>query len=217
MLPAPFKSPIKPTIQQEWGNTSNNYYYFTHGINIPFHNGIDITFGDSKQTYGTECICPFDTAKVVKINFTQPMETKGNGVTIQGQVGDTLYQIVFWHTGEIKVKLGDVIKLGDVVCYVGNSGLCDPMPTKDKPHNGAHCHLMVFIYKKNPKLNNNWDLQEANNGVGGSQNPRLLFDFTKWTYGNDSGWIHDIFPIKQWVVNMQGGVLRDYLCKMLGL
>ena len=180
----PFKSPIKPLVSQEWGNTFNNAWYKENGVDIPFHNGTDFYFGTPKQTYGTPCVCPFKEATVVKVTWDTPTATKGNGVTIESLEGNKRYQLVFWHTGEIVVKLGQVIKEGEIICYVGNSGLCKPTPTFAEPFLGSHCHLMIFEIV-------NGNVKDYNNGVGGSLNCRLYFDFDKWYEGEDTGNSHD--------------------------
>ena len=217
-MKSPFRSPTAPQVTQEWGNTSNNAWYKANGIDIPFHNGIDVVSGDAKQTYGTECICPFETAKVVKVTWDSPTSTKGNGVTIESNdINGVKYQVVFWHTGEIVVKLGQDLKLGDVICYVGNSGLCNPSPDALHPWNGAHCHLMLFKYVMTKMSNGSqYVLQDYNNGVYGSRNPRELFDFTQWTLGTDTGLAHDAWVLKQYINGLSGENLVKYL-KILGL
>jgi hypothetical protein len=211
-MKAPFKSPYQLRVTQEYGNTSNNTWYLANGITAPFHNGIDICFGTPIQTYGTPCICPFDKAKVVKLTFDTPLSAKGNGITIESYpVDGVVYQVVFWHTGEINVIIGQELKLGDVVCYIGNSGLVNPQPDINNPYNGSHCHLMLFKYVWTIKQNGSlYELQDENNGVNGARNPRELFDFTQWTVSNDTGLEHDIFPILPYV-KQQGNNIMNWL------
>jgi hypothetical protein len=210
LLKSPFRSPNKPFVTQEFGSVANLLWYLQNGINIPFHNGIDVCFGDAWQTLGTECINPFETAIVVKVTPKplDPTSTKGNGVTIQGEYEGNLYQVVFWHTGEIVVELGQKIYKGDVVCYVGNSGLCKPERSILKPADGAHCHLMIFKYTKDTL--GNWNLTNSDNGVGGARNARELFDFSRCEVGPDSGKLHDMWVIKEFLVGMPEWLLAKY-------
>lgn len=213
MINSPFRSPYTLKVEQEFGNTSNNAWYKAHGIFSVGHNGIDITFGNPKQTYGTECICPFDSATVVKVTFTSPTSTSGNGITIESSpINGVVYQVVFWHTGEIAVKIGQKLKLGDVICYIGNSGLCDPEPSKDAPWNGAHCHLMLF--KKT--WNGNFWVYNSENTIDGAINPRELFDFTQWYQGQDTGLAHDAWVLKDYLSLLSPSNIVKYL-KKLGL
>jgi murein DD-endopeptidase MepM/ murein hydrolase activator NlpD len=195
---SPFRSNKKLTVTQEYGNTTNNNWYRTNGIDIPFHNGVDIVFGTPKETFGTECVCPKGNWKVVKLTWESPNSTKGNGVTIQSEENNgVIYQVVYWHTSEIIIKLGQNLKEGDVICYIGNSGLCNPKPTSDKPFNGSHCHLMLFEYRKvTTPQGTEWKLQNSNNGVSGSIDPRNLFDFYNWYKVDlDTGLEHDIWAL----------------------
>jgi murein DD-endopeptidase MepM/ murein hydrolase activator NlpD len=198
-MKAPFRSPYKLCVTQEYGNTSFNAWYKDNGINCPFHSGIDIVFDggvlQSLHTYGTECVCPFNEAKVVKVTWDTPTSTKGNGVTIEYQIDPlTSYQVIFWHTGEIKVKVGDKIKLGDVICYIGNSGLVSPKPTEGDPWAGAHCHLRVIKYTYNGVY---WV-------TNGDMNPRTLFDFTEWYNGTDMGFGHDLWVLTKFLATASG-------------
>lgn len=134
----PISAPIKPTLTQGYGDTSRVAWYKTNGINIDFHNGLDYVVGDSTLTYGTKLVCPFPTAALSKSWWTNPLSTSGNGIEIQS--GE--YKVRFWHCSEIVIKSS--YKEGDVVGYIGNSGLCSPAPSDNRPFDGSHLHLMVF-------------------------------------------------------------------------
>jgi len=206
ILKAPFRSPYSLNVTQEYGNTSFNAWYRANGIDAPYHNGIDIAFDIgsnlcSIHTYGTECLCPFNEAKVVKVTWDCPTSTKGNGVTIEYKIDEnTCYQVVFWHAGEIKVKLGDKLKEGDIICYIGNSGLVSPKPTEGDPWAGAHCHLRVIKYFYNGVY---WV-------TNGDMNPRTLFDFTQWHSGEDTGFFHDIWVLTKFLATESGRYVMSW-------
>ena len=217
-IKAPFKSSIPLSVSQEYGNTSNNEWYKANGILAPFHSGTDIYFGDFRQTFGTPCLCPFDNASVVNVWWSDPHTTKGNGVTIQSEsIDGVIWQVVFWHTCEVKVKIGDKLKLGDIVCYVGNSGLCTPPRSILSPFAGSHCHLMLFKYVLTTKPNGSeYILQDEDNLVGGARNPRELFDFTQCQEtGEDTGFSQDMWSISDFVKDMTPDILVKYF-KYLG-
>jgi murein DD-endopeptidase MepM/ murein hydrolase activator NlpD len=173
----PILSPRKPFVSQTYGNTSNNAWYLANGITAPFHQGVDFVCGSNVQTYGTPLVCPFDSAKVVKLTWDNSMSTKGNGVTIEAKILDITFQLVLWHTGEINVKIGQILKEKDIICYIGNSGLCSPKPTPENPYGGSHLHLMLYM-------------------KGKLIDPMIFFNKDEWYLGVDSGMEHDIEPLK---------------------
>jgi len=200
MTKLPFKTSQRPIVTQEYGDFSNAFWYQQHGIQIPYHNGTDIVFGNSKQTYGTEIVCPFKKASVVQVWWNNPTDTHGNGVLIETDIDEvTKWRVLFWHSGEIAVKLGQELTEEDLICYVGNSGLVNPKPTSDAPWAGAHCHLGTFLYKwVTVPQGSYFALQEPKNGVNGALNPRLLFDFYSWYNGPDTGLAHDMWALIPW-------------------
>lgn len=205
MFKLPIKSLVRPTITQLYGNTSFNAWYASQGIKSPYHNGVDIGIGTSRETYGTPVVCPFKEAEVYNVIFDNPISTKGNGVYIQAIEGQIMYRMIAWHTGEIAVKVGDKIKEGDIICYIGNSGLCGSIQpdgtvknadlSKD-PWAGAHLHLMLSVYIKDAL--GNWNILEENNGVNGWIDPLRYFDSTKWYIGEEENkYKHDLPPFTQ--------------------
>ena len=193
MYKLPISSPNKPFLTLPYGSKAMVQWYKDNGLNLTEHNGADFITGKAVETYGAALVCPFPTAKVVNVVWDSPMTTKGNGVTLEYKEGNKRHQIVFWHTGEIVVKLNQVVGEGQTVCYIGNSGLCMPAPTKDRPYDGSHLHFMLFT-----------------NGV--LKDPLTLFDKDEWYLGEDSGFIHDIEPAK-WSWELQG--ITDWWMKLI--
>jgi len=206
MFKLPLKCPQKPIITQYYGNTSNNAWYIQNGVNIPWHNGCDLIMGDNRQTYGTALVCPFPSAKVTQLIFDNPMSTKGNGIYLESDLIDgAKYRIVLWHVGEIKVMYNDIVKEGDILGYVGNSGLCKPSPTVDLPYNGSHLHFGLY------KLVNGQYVYEGKTVLGESD-PLKFFDPNQWYVGEDSGPQHDMAPL-MWRWNLKG--IKDWWMKMI--
>jgi murein DD-endopeptidase MepM/ murein hydrolase activator NlpD len=192
-----YKLPIlsleKPILTLPYGDKSMVQWYLANGLNLTEHNGVDYITGQAVETYGTPLVCPFPEAKVVKINFDTPMATKGNGVTIEAKIGSKRYQIVYWHTGEVAVKLNQIVNEGDVICYIGNSGLCRPAPSPQRPYDGAHLHLMLFV-----------------NGI--LKDPLTLFGKDQWYLGEHKDASKDIHPLV-WAWEKLG--ITDWWMKML--
>lgn len=195
-LKLPIKSPIKPTMTQGYANTSFNEWYHEHGINNSHHNGCDFTCGSPVKTYGTPLVAPFN-GKVTVVTFSEPMSTKGNGVRIKSEPLDidgvqTILEVVLWHTGEVRLKVGDKIKEGDVICYIGNSGTVFPEPTPNRPFDGSHLHLMVYA---KTKKGSRWITKAPVNTINGESDPLEYFDKDSWYIGEDSGSSHDLNPL----------------------
>jgi hypothetical protein len=147
------------TIAQRFGSLDNAKWYEANGI-PPAHNGLDTVFGTNQETYGTPLVCPFKSCYLSKVTFDTPMSTKGNGITI----GHKNLQVVFWHVSEVVQKPS--YREGEIIGYVGNSGLCKPPPSPTRPFDGSHLHLMVY-----------------DNGV--LKDPQLYFDTRTWYEGED--------------------------------
>jgi hypothetical protein len=201
----PIKSPIKPMITQRYGEMGNLQFYRDHGIKIPFHNGVDLVCGDNRQTYGTELVCPFPQGGYVfDVIFDSPMSTKGNGIYLMSS--DKAFKIILWHVGSVNVKKGDKLKEGDVVGWIGNSGLCCPAPTPLVPYAGSHLHFGCYKYDET----GGYVYQPPT--VLGETDPLLYFNKDEWYYGVDSGAIHDIEPLK-WRWSMLG--IKDWFMKLI--
>lgn len=159
----PVRLPLgrKITVTQPFGSTQNADRYVANGL-PPTHNGLDTVFGTNQETYGTPLVCPFPSAYVSKITFDGPMSLKGNGITI----GYQNLQVVFWHLSEVVTPPNASFKEGDVIGYVGNSGLCFPATTPESPYAGSHLHLMVY-----------------EDGV--LKNPAAYFNINEWYAGED--------------------------------
>lgn len=162
-----------------YGDTSNLAWYIANGLNISYHNGTDFVIGDSIQTYGTKLVCPFPQSYLSQKWWDIPMSSKGNGIQISWEEGTDRYNVRFWHCSEIVTKLS--YKEGEVIGYIGNSGLVKPAPAPQSPFAGAHLHLMVY-----------------KNGV--LIDPLEIFDKDQWFLSDDTGLEKDLPPFF-WVVN----------------
>ena len=212
-FPFPIKlhSGLTPVESQKYADTSKVKWYHDNGINILFHNGGDyILKWGGKTTYGSELIAVFD-GTIVKNTFDFPMSTKGNGLTLESDpfVDDDgikkIIQVVYWHNSKNVITAGRV-KKGETIALVGNSGLVDPKPTFTQPFNGAHVHFMVFVYHW---INNVWVLQEADNGVGGAQDPMKFINLNEVVYGKDAP--ENDLPAFQWAVSGLVELIRNFI------
>lgn len=92
---------------------------FNHAV-MARHNGLDLSTPSNSE------VCSMFASKVLRISYD---DRSGNFVTIQH--GD--YTISFCHLTKAVVKVGDMVKPGDLITYSGNTGRST----------GPHLHLTV--------------------------------------------------------------------------
>lgn len=104
-----------------------------------FHSGLDFAGG-----MGLPIKAPADGVVV----FAGPLTVRGNATFIDHGWG--VYS-GFFHQSEIKVKVGDKVKAGDIIGLVGNTGRVNN--ATDYPGAGAHLHWEVWVngVQVNPK------------------------------------------------------------------
>ena len=168
-----------PDVYKKWG--------------ISGHNGIDFGLGCksyevSSVSYGASIVAVHD-GTVVRTVWDEPMSTKGNGVYVEYRESDTIYWFCYWHLSEIKVKVGDKVKTGQVVGNMGNSGNCMPMPSELYPYNGTHLHFGLYKWTV---VDGKWI--PDNTDFGGAIDPMplfsaetILFKFNEYYEANSLG------------------------------
>ena len=171
----PISSPIKPTITGTYGFTSPEQvaWYKARGLNMTSHNGVDFAIGSPELTYGTKLVAPRD-CELSQTWWDTPLSTKGNGIQISWENEADRFNVRFWHCSEIIVKPS--YKEGDIIGYIGNSGLCNPAPTDTRPFDGSHLHLMVY-----------------KNGV--IIDPLTIFNKEEWYLSSDTSTEEDLPPL----------------------
>ena len=114
--------------------------------------------------YGTSLVCPFEYGKInnmVDSDICSENEDemfRGFGITIQecDKNGNLKSMYCgYWHTfSEFPFEKWDIVKRGDVVAYMGNSGdvfagkppIYVPLECRESPnHPGTHLHCFFFI------------------------------------------------------------------------
>lgn len=190
----PLRIPVgfKPIITQPYGDKSSVDWYKANGLDLTEHNGTDFIVGDSIQTYGTPVVCPVPKAELSRIWFTNAMSTSGNGIQICWEDNGGNYSMRCWHLSETVSKME--YSEGDIIGYLGNSGLCRPAPTYSQPFNGSHLHLMLW---KNSKL----------------IDPLSYFNKNEWYVGEDTGTEKDLPPLF-WALNYAKGLLQALFNKI---
>lgn len=186
------KSPIKKFKDEKiyqtlpYGDKTYLNAYKRLGWDLAYHNGSDLTNSiKTARAYGTPVISA-QKGRVQKVFWDSPMSTKGNGIIIEGEPftddwgQKRLLCTIYWHLSAIEVKAGDLVKEGQVIGRLGNSGFV--IGGKTNPTAGTHIHFMVCSYiEKDGK----WQLEFPNNGVHGAVDPLIWLE---------SGW-QDNAPI----------------------
>ena len=139
------KPPIKNYINKKYPDGSVTQWYGENpelyqqaskdwAVQIKYHNGVDIV-----APYGTPILAPADqTICEVKDN------PDGYGRHIRGTDGK--YEYTYGHLSLIIVKIGDEVKEGDVIGFMGNSGFVVSGSTpywEYNPYAGTHLHFGI--------------------------------------------------------------------------
>lgn len=107
------------------------------------HNGLDYYFPDDPDRgYGRPIKACHD-GKVVRVVYDNGFKSQGTAVYIQTQNEPEIILTVYMHLSDIRIKLGDIIKVGTTIGLAGNSGYVSPKPTIHSPHAGTHLHLLM--------------------------------------------------------------------------
>lgn len=180
-FPIQLHSGLKIILSQPYGDERNADWYKANGLNITKHNGIDyLLSGKRSQSYGTPLPCIFPNARVTRRYYTEPMSTTGNGLRIAYKDPEGVkWEAVYWHVSEVTEERD--LKLGDMVCLMGNSGLVKPKPTNKFPFKGTHCHFMLY---RNGRL----------------VDPLKYCDIQDVFYGTDTSIEKDLAPLA-WVLS----------------
>ena len=88
-----------------------------------YHNGIDIASDEGSNVYAVR------SGTVTNIRYS---ETYGN--VLEYETNDD-FKIIYCHLSEIAVEIGDEVIQGDIVAYVGSTGLTT----------GPHLHYSVYM------------------------------------------------------------------------
>jgi murein DD-endopeptidase MepM/ murein hydrolase activator NlpD len=130
-------------ITQKFGVNPNQYQ--PNG-----HTGVDFAFANC---YGAFLTAPAD-CEVIKIitdetfdNDFYPAFNRGYGILLQ-DLAEPRYEYLFWHCLQsFPVRVGAIVKQGEVVAQMGNSGLCYSngalVPLKNRGTKGTHLHFEV--------------------------------------------------------------------------
>jgi murein DD-endopeptidase MepM/ murein hydrolase activator NlpD len=140
-LPSPFiyapRSSNTPfnLISQEFGRNDVPFYA---QLGLKGHNGIDFI-----APSGTEVFAAHDGKITKAYDTTNSSTTIGYGVWITHIEG---WQTVYFHLKDVLVKVGDMVKAGDLIGHADNTG---------KYTTGSHLHF--GLYPANPDKGNGYD------------------------------------------------------------
>lgn len=158
-------------ISQRFGE-NHDYYY--NNFKETGHNGWDFSVPVGTPIYathdGTVSFCQVD-------NFLS--------MSISIHTTDELYRTVYGHLSEFKVKLGDVVKKGQLIALSGNTG---------RYTTGPHLHFGVH------GILNGFDTN-VDNGFLGAQDPALFWDGTYPTQDNSKLKVAK-FALRDWQVSV---------------
>lgn len=157
--------PLKPwNLLQGWG--TNGKWYQANGINILGHNGLDAVASNGqavRAAHDGEVVYAGVDSKEgwgVVVRTIEPFD-----YPVINETG-VYFKTIYWHLiKEIPVKVGQKVKVGDLIGYADNTGFST----------GTHLH---FGLKPQVKGENDWTWAniENQNGYLGAIDPTLYFN-----------------------------------------
>ena len=113
------------------------------------HKAIDIA-----SSYGSEIYAIDDGVVVIAkdgciVGDLTCNSKAGNYVTIKHN--DNIHYSSYMHLKNVSVKVGDKIKKGQVIGYMGNTGNVIPIPDNEYSTNGTHLHFYFYKFIENNK------------------------------------------------------------------
>lgn len=160
-------------------------------LGIKGHNGIDWVYD-----HGT----PIRAAHPGIVTYAGIANDEGVGVVIRTlepyeyEGGAAFFKSIYWHlTKNVPVKVGQKVKTGDVIGYMGNSGFVSPKPSAGCPKCGTHLH---FGIKPIMPGEDEWTWENAlqDNGYKGAIDPAPYF--TKYSAEEIAGFQVQIDAIR---------------------
>lgn len=131
----------KPVKKGEYVFPVGGFYTITQGYSET-HKAIDIA-----SSYGSNIYAVADgVVYLVKdgciIGDLQCNGKAGNYITIKHN--DNVHYSSYMHLKSCNVKVGDSVKAGQVIGYMGNTGNVEPIPTDINSKNGTHLHFVIL-------------------------------------------------------------------------
>lgn len=143
-----FKSIKNSTINQYFAENANDFY---KQLSMLGHNGVDWSANDGDQIrYDVD-----EPGTVVSLSLSP---TAGFGITIDTEG----YRHIYWHLKEIKVVVGQQVKLGNLIATADNTGIYTT---------GTHLHRGLYQTVKDINTGKAVVIN-ADNGYGGAINPQ---------------------------------------------
>jgi murein DD-endopeptidase MepM/ murein hydrolase activator NlpD len=123
---------IQPISNKDLTRTASGWGFRIHPIYkiLKFHYGMDFTAPTGTEIYAT------GDGKIVTVEWSR--RGYGNQIIIDNGYG---YKTMYAHLTDFNVRLGQEVKRGDVIGYVGNTGL------------STAPHLHYEVYMNNKKVN----------------------------------------------------------------
>lgn len=139
-------------ITQGFGECLPSVCQWYKDLGLKSHNGLDF------MVAYVDCFASHDGTVFKTLNSSNSSPTAGYGVYIRHNEG---WWTLYFHLSEVSVKIGDIVKAGDLIGITGNTGKFTVGP-----------HLHYSLYPANPDYNNGW---------GGAIDPMPYFSLEEIT------------------------------------
>ena len=148
------KAPIKNFKMEKYPNGSITQWFAENPslyaqFNMDGHNGIDIVAPHGEPMYAVE------DGEVINVNLSDAGHGRHLRFISDDRDSDGRNRIwVYGHCHVVAVKVGDKVKAGDLVAYMGNTGFVVSGATpywKVNPYAGTHLHLGCRLARKSTR------------------------------------------------------------------
>lgn len=200
----------KRNVTQLFGVNPATYKQFNNedGESLPGHNGLDIIIPDDERRGYGKAVLAMHNATVRQIETDFPIKKRGNGIYLLQKLDSGKYlETTYWHLSDFDVKVGDEVKVGDVIGKIGNTGYVKPEPSKNCPYCGSHLHVGVRFYGTRGEF-----IKTGYNGYvdptpllfkGGNKLPITIYrDLMIGKSGDDVSWLQTLLKLE--------GLAQDY-------
>jgi hypothetical protein len=178
-----------------------NKAIYQQNFGLPGHNALDVIIRNDKWGFGEEIYAAHDGTVSVVMLDDFPLHTKGTGVYINST--DKSFTTIYWHLSSVTVTIGKVVKKGEVIGTMGNSGFVRPMPSESCPFCGTHLHFGVKRYDgQGVDYDGFIDPTPLLHQQGWKYNIRFPRDLSIGSTGDDVSWLQTLLKIE--------GFAKDY-------
>lgn len=158
------------------------------------HDGLDIDFPNIlNQGYGQPILAAHQ-GYISQLIQDNPEHTRGNGLCVMAN--DQTYMTLYWHLSKFNVGIGQVVNVGDVIGFAGNTGFVMPAPSPSNPYAGTHLHFGLKIFGIVNQYNSYIDPIPRLYNLGDKLPFGFTVDMLLGSIGNQVSWLQTMMKLE---------------------